>query len=156
MKTKEKETGRCSRCGNAFSARPAPEGDCLLFPFSFSFERRGRFRLRKRPPIILFLSYSLLYFILFLYCAAVCFVRQTAGAFAKRTGNPLGERFKIRILQAPAVAVRLAAWAAALHKNHSSCLCSIPNSPYQSFCLHRCEMWFCECPRPFPRPPATN
>ena len=156
MKTKENEEGAAFVLRQCFLCATCARGELSAFPFSFSIERRGRFRLRKRPPIILFLSYPLLYFILFLYCAAVCFVRQAAGAFAKRTGNPLGERFKIRTLQAPAVAVQLAAWAAALHKNHSSCLCSTPNSPSQSFCSHRCERWFCECPRPFPRPPATN
>ena len=147
--------GRRSRCGNASSARPAPEGNCLLSLF-LSLLNEGGVSACGHVPHYIILSCSPLYFILFLYCAAVCFVRQTAGAFAKRTGNPLGERFKIRTLQAPAVAVRLAAWAAALHKNHSSCLCSKPNSPSQSFCSHRCEMWFCECPRPFPRPPVTN
>ena len=69
-----------------FLCAACARGELSAFPFSFSIERRGRFRLRKRPHIILFLSYPLLYFILFLYCAAVCFVRQTAEAFAKRTG----------------------------------------------------------------------
>ena len=156
MKTKEKEERAAFVLRQCFLCAARARGKLSVFPFSFSIERRGRFRLRKRPPIILFLSCSPLYFILFLYCAAVCSVRQAAETFVKRTGNPLGERFKIRTLQAPAVAVWLASWAAALHKNHSSCLCSTPNSPYQSFCSHRCGMWFCECPRPFPRPPATN
>lgn len=156
MKTKEKEEGAAFVLRQCFLCAACARGNCLLSLFLSLLNEGGVSACGNVPSIILFLSYPPLYFILFLYCAAVCLVRQTAGAFAKRTGNPLGERFKIRTLQAPAVAVRLAAWAAALHKNHSSCLCSTPNSPYQSFCSHRCEMWFCECPRPFPHPPATN
>ena len=156
MKTKEKEERGGIRAAAMLPLRGLRPRELSAFPFSFSIERRGAFPLAETSPIILFLSYPLLYFILFLYCAAACSVRQAAGTFAKRTGNPLGERFKKRILQAPAVAFRLSAWTAALHKNHSSCLCSTPNSPYQSFYSHRCGMWFCEYLRPFPRPPATN
>ena len=50
------------------------------FPFSFSIERRGRFRLRKRPPLYYF--YPIPYYILYYF-----FIARRSALFGRRQGR---------------------------------------------------------------------
>lgn len=91
MKTKEKEEGAAFVLRQCFLCASRARGELSAFPFSFSIERRGRFRLRKRPPLYYFILFSsIFYTISLLRGGLLCSagggeVRKTDGKSAGRT-----------------------------------------------------------------------
>ena len=77
MKTKEKEEGAAFALRQCFLCASCARGELSAFPFSFSIERRGRFRLRKRPPLYYFYLVSL--YILYYF-----FIARRSALFSRR------------------------------------------------------------------------
>lgn len=63
-----------------FLCAACARGELSAFPFSFSIERRGRFRLRKRPPLYYFYLVSL--YILYYF-----FIARRSALFSRRQGR---------------------------------------------------------------------
>lgn len=80
MKTKEKEEGTAFVLRQCFLCASCARGELSAFPFSFSIERRGRFRLRKRPPLYYFYPVSL--YILYYF-----FIARRSALFSRWQGR---------------------------------------------------------------------
>ena len=80
MKTKEKEERAAFVLRQCFLCAARARGKLSAFPFSFSIERRGRFRLRKRPPLYYFYLVSL--YILYYF-----FIARRSALFSRRQGR---------------------------------------------------------------------
>ena len=156
MKTKEKEEEAAFVLRQCFLCATCARGELSAFPFSFSIERRGRFRLRKRPPLYYF--YPVPLYILYYF-----FIARRSALFGRRQGRSQNGR-EIRWANGSKYGLsRLLRLWFSLQRGLRRFIkiIAVAFAPYPIALLNHfvhidIELWFYEYPRPFLRPPATN